>query len=265
MIRPLFWMECKSSGRLLGIFAAVLSLYIGMIVAMFDPELGESLNQMAQSMPEIFAAFNMSDAGSTLVEFVSNYLFGFLLIVLPLVFLALLSVRLVARKVERGSMACLLAAPHSRRAVIATQAAVQLCLTLVLAGYACGLIAAVSGAMFPGELEAKPFWTLSAGLVGLLIFLGGVCFCASCLFDTAGLSAGVGAGLCVLFVLVQMLSQVSSQFDWLMYCTPLTLFDREAILAAESGAVPEFVVLYLAGAVLYLTGGAVFTRRDLPV
>ena len=100
---------------------------------------------------------------------------------------------------------------------------------------------------------------------GLLVFLGGVCFCASCLFDTVGLSAGVGAGLCVLFVLVQMLSQVGSQFDWLMYCTPLTLFDREAILAAESGAVPEFLALYLAGAALYLTGGAAFTRRDLPV
>ena len=57
MSLTLFKREWKASWKLLAIFLAVLSLYGGMIVSMFDPKLGESLNMMAESMPQIFAAF----------------------------------------------------------------------------------------------------------------------------------------------------------------------------------------------------------------
>ena len=68
----LFRREMKRSLPLLGIFAAVLAVYIGTIVAMFDPSLGASLDEKAQSMPQLFAAFGMLNAGATLVEFLTN-------------------------------------------------------------------------------------------------------------------------------------------------------------------------------------------------
>lgn len=70
----------KANYKILLIFMAVLTLYSSMIVAMFDPALGESLNAMAQSMPQIFAAFGMLHAGVTLIDFMVNYLYGFLLV-----------------------------------------------------------------------------------------------------------------------------------------------------------------------------------------
>ena len=113
--KTLFAREVRSSYKLLLIFLAVLTLYGSMIVAMFDPKLGDSLNLMAESMPEIFAAFGMLDVGATLTQFIVNYLYGFLLIAFPLVFIVLLSNRLVARYVDRGSMAYLLATPNRPR------------------------------------------------------------------------------------------------------------------------------------------------------
>ena len=41
------------------IFAGILTLYAGVILTMYDPELGESLAMMEDAMPELFAAFDM--------------------------------------------------------------------------------------------------------------------------------------------------------------------------------------------------------------
>ena len=82
MILPLFKKEIKANYKIFIIFILIISLYAGIIVAMYDPELGKSLEMMAESMPELFAAFSMTNAGSSLIEFVTNYLFikGLLLI-----------------------------------------------------------------------------------------------------------------------------------------------------------------------------------------
>ena len=82
---PLFRQEARRSILLLVIFPGILALYASVILTMYDPELGDSLAMMKEAMPELFAAFGMSDPGSTLTEFLANYLYGFLFLVLPLV------------------------------------------------------------------------------------------------------------------------------------------------------------------------------------
>lgn len=57
----LFKREWKSNYKIIFIFIAILTLYESLIVAMYDPKLGESLNMMAETMPQLFAAFGMTD------------------------------------------------------------------------------------------------------------------------------------------------------------------------------------------------------------
>ena len=97
MSLTLFRREVRAHWVLALVFAAVMTLYGSMIVSMFDPKLGESLAMMAESMPQIFAAFNMTDPGATLTEFLANYLYGFLFVVLPMVAILILAAGLVAR------------------------------------------------------------------------------------------------------------------------------------------------------------------------
>lgn len=261
----LFRRNFRSNVFLTTVFLAVLTMYSFVIVMMFDPALGDTLAQMAQSMPDVFAAFGMMEGGATLLEFIANYLYGFLLVVFPLVFLILLTSRLVTRHVERGSMAYLLATPNTRLRIISTQAVFLAAALLVLVVYVCGVCIFAGQLLFPGDLETGRFLLLNVGLYGLLFLLSGVCFCSSCIFQDSKLALGIGPGLCIAFVLLQMLSQVGEKTEFLKNLTPLTLFDPKGLITGDTNAVWMFVLLYAMGLLLYLIGIGVFCKRDLPL
>ena len=103
---------------------------------------------------------------------------------------------------------------------------------------------------------------LNLGLAPLILLFGAICFCSGCVFSSTRLALGGGAGLCVAFMLLQMLSQVGEKWEWLRLCTPLTLFDSKA-LAAGDGSLWPAAALLAAALVLYGVGAAVFCRRDL--
>lgn len=255
--------ELKSNYKIALIFLAVITMYCSMIVAMFDPKLGESLKMMSESMPELFSAFGMAAPASTLTEFIANYLYGFILLVFPLIFIILLANRLVARYVDRGSMAYLLATPNKRRNIVVTQAVVMILLILILVIYATVLCIILSEVMFSGELDIKNFLVLNVGLYGLLFFFGGLCFLSSCTFNDSRFSYGVGGALCILFVLMQMVSQVGEKFEAIKYGTPLTLFRPSELILGDSNAIVSFLSLYAMGIVLYGLAIAIFNKKDL--
>ena len=261
----LFKREVKANYKILLIFCAVLTLYGSMIISMFDPKLGESLNMMMESMSEIFAAFGMSTPGATLLEFLINYLYGFLFIVFPMIFIIILTNRLVTRYVDRGSMAYLLATPNKRIKIIGTQATLMIGALLVLVLYVTVLCISLGHFMFPGELEIGTFIKVNIGLYGLILFLASVCFCCSCIFNDSKYSTGLGAGLCIAFVLIQMISQVGDKFEGLRYVTPLTLFDASGIAQGQTNSIMGVVSLYIMGVILFAVGMTIFCKRDIPV
>ena len=53
MSSALYRKEMKGSAKLLVIFAAVLSLYICMIISMYDPKMAQALEQFEQMMPNL--------------------------------------------------------------------------------------------------------------------------------------------------------------------------------------------------------------------
>ena len=62
MSLPLLRRELRANYKMILLFTAVITLYSTVIIAMYDPKLGASLNMMAESMPELFAAFGMTNA-----------------------------------------------------------------------------------------------------------------------------------------------------------------------------------------------------------
>lgn len=262
MSLPLLRREAARNWPLLAIIAGVLALYSLVIVTMYDPQLGESLAMMEAAMPQLFAAFGMSGAGATLAEFLANYLYGFLFIAFPLVLAILLANRLLVQALDRGTMAWLLATPAPRQRIAFTLAIAQaLALVLELA-WGAGVSAAACGMLFPGQLDGGHFLRLNLGLAPLLLLFGAICFCSGCLFSSSRLALGGGAGLCVAFMLLDMLAQVGEKWEWLRWLTPLSLFDPKA-LAAGDGSLWPAAALLAAALALYAGGIAVFCRRDL--
>lgn len=112
----LYKREMKGSWKLLVIFGAVLTMYVAIIISMYEPDMLKLLDSYAQAMPELMAAVGMTAGAADLLGFMISYLYGFILLVFPMVFCILRANGLVAKYVDRGSMACLLAAPVRRSA-----------------------------------------------------------------------------------------------------------------------------------------------------
>ena len=75
----------KSTYKIQIIFMLVLSMYISIIIAMFDPSMGNALEEFTKSMPEIMALFGMDKMSTELTGFLSSYLYGFLMLIFPMV------------------------------------------------------------------------------------------------------------------------------------------------------------------------------------
>lgn len=260
---PLLKIELKSNCKIILLFLAIITLYAGLITAMFDPELGAGINELAESMPQFFAVFGMENPGTTLLDFLNNYLYGFILILIPFIYIILMCYKLVAKYIDKGSMAYLLNTHYSRTKIMLTQFTVLLIGLFVLICYSTALIIFVSNFMFEGEMEISKFLLLNLGLFILEIFLSTLCFMFACLFSELKFSIGLGAGLGMIFFLVQMLSQTSEDIEFLKYLTPLTLFNPESLVAFETKGFICLSILLSSAIVFFVIAIFRFKKRDL--
>ena len=263
MNRTLFAKELRANLFVSLIIAAVLAMYIGVIVSMYDPELGESLDAMMQSMPEMFAAFGMSVQATTLIDFMLNYLYGFLLTIFILVLILIVANKLMVRYLDRGAMAYLLATPNSRTRIALTMVGVIILVALM--AVVTSLEAGFAEALVPGELDMQALMQVNAGLLALWLAMAGLCFLSACLFSNATAALWVGGGLNILFFLMQMVSQVGDKFEFLKNVNPLTLFDYYGLAAGDASAVGGAIALTVGAVALFAVAVAAFDRRDLSI
>ncbi|HBL84186.1 MAG: hypothetical protein A2Y17_07975 [Clostridiales bacterium GWF2_38_85] len=258
----LFKRELRANYVVFLIFVGVLALYESMIVMMFDPQLGEMLDQFAKVMPQIMAAFGMVSVGSTLIEFVSSYLYGFLLLMFPMIFEIIVANRLVSRYVDRGSMACLLATPNKRSKIILTQATFMFLSLLSLIIISTAMTIAFSEMMFPSALDIPKFLVLNVNLLGLHFAISGICFFGSAVANSSKLSYSIGAGIPIAFYLIQMLANMGGKLEDLKYATIFSLFDPASILKEPGNLMPLFILCAI-GIILYSSGILIFNKKDL--
>ena len=261
----LYRREMKSSLRLLAILAAVITMYVAVIVSLYDPAMMAMLDSFTAAMPELMAAVGMRAGATSLLGFMVSYLYGFILLVFPMLLCILRGNGLVAKYVDNGSMAMLLAAPVKRRTVALTQLAVLLSLLTLLMLYITALELICASISFPGELNPAELIRLNGALMCLHLLIGGICFLASCAFPDTRYSLGFGAGIPALMLVLQMLANVGGAAEKAKYFTCFTLFDPSGIIALDGGAVTGAFVLLAGALVLYAAAVAVFCRRDLSV
>ena len=261
----LYKREMKNSWKLCVILIAVLTMYIALIIGMYNSEMQDSLNEIVELMPGIMTALGMSANAATLMSFMASYLYGMLLIVFPMVFSIIRGNALIAKYVDRGSMVALLAAPMKRSVIAFTQMIVLGTCLFAFIAYTTVIQIVVAQAYFPGALETGKLLFLNAGLLCLQLFIGGICFFASCLFSDANHSVAFGAGIPTLMYIVQMLANMGGKLEKAKYFTFLTLFNPNGILAGECAAIAGIPLLLICAIVLFAAGIMIFNRKDLHI
>lgn len=263
--KALYKREMKNSIKMLIIFAAVITMYVSIIISMYDPDKMKTLDSFYDVMPQLMSSVGMTAGATSLIGFMISYLYGFILLIFPMVFCILRGNGLIAKYADRGSLVTLLAAPVKRRTVAVTQITVLISGILLLVIYTTVLEAVIANTVFPGELAIVELVQLNAALLCLLVFIGSICFLASCIFSDVKYSLAFGAGIPALMYIFQMLANAAEKVEIVKYFTFFTLFDANGIVARDTGAVAGAIMLGTGAVILYVTGVIVFCRKDFHI
>lgn len=262
----LFKVELKNSLKLLLIFLAVITMYVIIIISMYDPEMMLMLSTFAEAMPELMAALGMNATiTNSLMEFMISYLYGFILLIFPMIFIIIRSNALIAHYNDQGSMVSLLASGVSRGKVVMTQLFVLLCSILIIVGYSTAIEILAALYFFEGELVYSELLYVNAGLLAFQMLIGGICFIASCSFSDSRHSLMAGAGIPILMYVIKMLANVGGKVEKLKYCTIFTLFDPTGLAAKDTPACLLALAMLMGAIVLYAGAIIIFKKRDLSI
>jgi ABC-2 type transport system permease protein len=261
----LFKQGIKSNYKVFLIFIAILTMYISIIISMYDPVQASALAEFYNSMPEIMNTLGMSGDTSSLIGFIISYLYGFFFMLFPMVAIIMFANRLVAAHTDKGSMAYLMASPNSRGKIIFTQMKVLCTFIAILVFYITTLSIIICSVKFPGELDIGNFIILNLGLLLLQLAISGICFLASVIFNETKNSLLIGAGIPVMFFLMQMLSNAGDKLENMKYFTILTLFEPRGIIENSQNSYLMIGALAVIAAVLYFISFKIFEKRDLPI
>ena len=263
MILPLLKRDMLSGIKIFLIFFGIISMYTLIIIYMYDPKLSNMLREYQKLLPDMMSAVGMTGIATNLLEWIQIYLYGFIMCLFPLVFIIVLVQKLLVGYLDRGAMASLLATPNSRRELIVTQAVAAVAWIVILMGTVT--IVGIVGAevLFPGELDWKQYILLNASTMLLQFAIAGIAFLVACVCSEAKQYYMFGAGIPLIFFLMQMISNMGEKLEILKYFTVYSLLSATDIVQGQSGYWIENVILSVITVVLFVAGGAWFCRRDL--
>ena len=261
----LFKKNIMSNIWLLTVFIITLGLCTGIIIWMFNPELNELLKQYQNTIPKVTKAMNItSDGEGTLIEFINTYLYSFLMIFFPMIFEIILVNKLIVRYVDNGSMAYLLATPNSRRKIITTQIISCILLTILLIGIITGIGCICSDIMFSEDLDIEKYVLLNLTTLLLTLAVSSICILTACFCNKTKSYVAVGAGIPILFYLIQMFLNMNKDLEKLKYATIFTLLPGKQIIeGAEDEIVMYSLILGIITIALYILSEIKFIKKDL--
>lgn len=175
----------------------------------------------------------------------------------------ILSLRLLVKKVDNGVMSYLLSSGVKRTTVWTTEMLVIVSNMFVLILFCTGLGIICSQIMFPDKLDIFVYISINIGVYILHLALLGICFMCSSIFNEYRLATLFGAGFPIIFILIQMLSNMEGSMEWLKYMTILTLFDSNKLISGDNEAYLMLGGLAIIAIVCSIIGVAVFKRKNM--
>ncbi len=255
----------KKNWIMLLIFVGVLTMYLSVMISMYDPVDMSAMDSIIELFPEgILKAFGMADIQTELTAYLANWLYGLLMVAFPMIYSILLSNKLVVKLVDNGSFAYLLSTPNSRVRLILTQGLYALSSLLLLFLAVFGLGVGICEAVQPGLLKIDAFFSLnlSTMLVNMVALM--ISFFSSCLFNEAKLSTGFGAGIPIMFLLLKMISGAAEDLKFLENFTIYGIYDPVEVVKGNAAVWVNFLFLGIV-LILFVLGVVIFKRKRLPL
>lgn len=260
----LFKANIKSNRIIWMIMTCIFCFYLAMIISMYDPAGADALNEMLKTLPaSLINALGFGEMGTTLLTFISGYIYGFLVLLFPMVVSIVINHRIIGSHIDKGSMAYLLSTPNSRIKIASTQAIFSLASISLLFIFTTIFSIIVAESLFPDQLEIGKFILINIYALLMYYAIGGIGFLASCISSESKISLGLGIGVPVGFLVLQMLGSAGEKLSFIGNISLYALFEPNKLIAGDSFAYIGMISLAIIAIVLYSCGIAVFNKRDL--
>ncbi len=250
----------RGSIVLVGVFALFSTLYFS-IFPDFAAD-AEAAEEVMDAFPESLMDFFGIEAIHTIEGFIAAEIYAFFWTILVGVYFAYVSAGMIAGDVENRKMDLTLSYPISRESVLAQKVAALLVpLTLLNVG--------VFSIVYAGAwLIDEPFNPIALAMVHLLsvpylLVCAGMGLVLSVIVDRARTAQGAALGLVFMLWLVEGVSNIDQEYEWIGYFTPSRYYDQTAILVHEEYAFFDGAVLLAAFVFLVLFATGLFIRRDI--
>jgi ABC-2 type transport system permease protein len=265
---PLYLSMMKSHGKMLGGFIYGAVAYIVLIIWIY-PSIADmkGFNEMINALPEgMRRLIGMENGINSLADYIAGEFYGMLFLIILMVYVILTSTRLMARLVDQGSMAYLLATPNSRVKIAATQAAVMITgLGFIVVFTTLSGIAASEWLISGHELDIASFITLNVLTFLIFSVISGYCFFISSAFNDEKKALGISAGITLFFYMLNMAGKLSEETEWLLNFTIFKLYGPIKMISNDTDALSTGLWLGLAAILLFTGSITVFKRRNLPL
>lgn len=261
MINLSLFRQCiKANIKFFFVFTLILCTFLVVMCNVFTPQTVHDLEEVTKGS----VLGNIFGNNGTLISFMSNSFYALMAIVFPMVYSIMVGNRLIAEKVDRGSMACYLSTPLTRNKITITSAFYLIVSLAVMWGIATGVGYAAAQYFQEGALDVTTFLMMNVGCFLYHFVISSICFCSSCICNTSKGSLTLGAGIPLAFFVISLFMKLGNGLDFLKYVTLNTLFDTQKIIEGN-GYLFDFYWMIGIGLVLYMIGILVFHKKDLPL
>ncbi|MCL2742122.1 MAG: ABC transporter permease [Oscillospiraceae bacterium] len=231
---------------------------------------------LMEGLPES-AKDNMADMQAfDLTQFLTGTIFFKIAgLLLPVIYIIMVSISLIAGQVDSGSMAYVVSTPTRRVTVTLTQAAFLVSSLLAM----CSLMAATGliclAAVGDSSITLAQMALLNLSSFATMFAFAGICFLASAWFNRGKHAMAIGGGVSMYFVVATIMGMFGSPempglirmdaMDAFNYTTITGFFDGSSILAGTADFVPKLAALAAIGLTCFAVGMVRFSRKDLPL
>lgn len=257
---PYFRQIARSNVRFLGAFTLVLCVFLVVMTNVFTPEAVTDLQSAAKGT----IAAHILTGNGTLIGFMSNSFYALMAIIFPMVYSIMVGNRLIAEKIDKGSMAGFLSTPVTRLQIVFSSAVYFVVSLAVMWGISSIAGTLSANAFQPDALDVDTFLMLNLGAFLYHLAISSICFCASCVFNSSKNSLTFGAGIPLYFFVVSLFIKLSDSLDFLKYFTLNTLYDTQKIIEG-SGYTGGFIAMLAVSICFYTAGIVWFQKKDLPL
>ncbi len=256
-------LRIESRKRLRGplILTGVFGLLAAMYYSIF-PGFSEDAEELAEAFPEWMFNFFGMDALHTIEGFIAAEIYSFFWVVLLGVYFAYIGAGMIVGDIEKRRMDLLLSNPVSRESVLLQKVA-SLWVPLVVLNVGVATIVYTGSVIIDETLNPVALAMVHLLSVPYLLVCAGIGLVLSVVVDYVRTARATALSLVVVLWLVEGVSNMDPDFEWVGYLTPQQYFDETAILVHEEYALVDAGILLVTFAVLVGVSLVLFIRRDI--